>query len=183
MTHGLPTIQHLLLPLLLLMGVAQAEAADDDMTVSPHQSFKILQHRNNDGVRQSIQFNKGAKSSILLDASISWPAQYYISPDEKWILRIQKSGSGDNISFLYHLDEHGKLWRKEDQIGDLGFAYLARQKGTPHDLYHTGIKFKSWDLSKGQLRFSIHGSDVHQSGHGIDLELIYKLKDETISEP
>src|SRR5205807_3838890 len=33
-----------------------------------------------------------------------WPAHYLISPDEQWILRLQKTGSGEISALLYHVN-------------------------------------------------------------------------------
>jgi hypothetical protein len=64
-----------------------------------------------------------------LEEGIPWPASFYISPDDQWILRIQKSGSGDNISYLYHFDAKCRLWGMEEQLGQPGFDYVARSAG------------------------------------------------------
>jgi hypothetical protein len=39
-----------------------------------------------------------------------WPGRYSISPDEKWVLRTQKTGSGDNIGILYRIEKNGRVW-------------------------------------------------------------------------
>ncbi|MEI9998769.1 MAG: hypothetical protein WDO13_06150 [Verrucomicrobiota bacterium] len=48
---------------------------------------------------------------MILEGEISWPGLYYIAPDDHWILRIQKTGSGDNTAYLYFLEKNGSLWR------------------------------------------------------------------------
>jgi hypothetical protein len=173
-----------LFALLLLVGIPHVSAEEGDV-VSPHQTFKILQHRADEGVKQTLQFLRGRPSRVVtLEYSISWPAFYYISPDERWILRIQKSGSGDNVSWLYQVETtNQRVWRMEEQLGVLGFAYLEKDPSLPHNLYHTGIAFVSWDLKAGQLHFSIHGSDADQSGHGLDRRLTYSLRDHSITSP
>ena len=169
----------LLLALLVLAASAQAE---DEVTTSPRGTFKIVQHYDGDW-KQVLRFADGDTRTITLEEGISWPALYYGSPDEQWGVRVQKSGAGDNISFLYHLDEHKQLWRREEQVGALGFVYLATQPGLPRNLYHTGIEFESWDLKAGQFRFTISASDADQSGNGIHRSLAYKLQDGSISAP
>jgi hypothetical protein len=172
-----------LLALLLLGGVASV-LGDDDYVFSPHRTFKIVQHRGDEGVKQTIQFLKGPSRTITLEYAISWPALYYISPDERWILRIQKSGSGDNISWLYQVEPATqRVWRMEEQLGALGFDYLEKDPSLPHSLYHTGIAFIAWDLKAGQLHFSIHGSEADQSGHGFDRPLTYSLREHAIGSP
>jgi hypothetical protein len=172
-----------LLPFVFLIS-ASSLRADDDIVVSPHRSFRIVQHREGEGVKETLEFLTGHHRVVTLEYAISWPASYYISPDERWILRIQKSGSGDNISWLYQLETATqRLWRMEEQLGALGFDYLEKDPSLPHNLYHTGIAFIGWDLTAGELHFSIHGSDADQSGHGVDRRLTYSLRKHAISSP
>ncbi len=49
----------------------------------------------------------------------SWPADYHISPDEHWVLRDQKTGSGENALFLYHVLPGGQVWRLSQHVDDL----------------------------------------------------------------
>jgi len=172
-----------LLLLLALFASAASTQAKDEVTTSPRGTFRIVQHYYDGSWKQVLRFADGHTRTITLEEGISWPALYYVSPDEQWVLRVQKSGSGDNISFLYHLDRHKQLWRKEEQVGEIGFAYLATQPGLPRNLYHTGIEFESWDLKAGQLHFTISGSDADRSGNGIHRSLTYKLQDGSICVP
>src|SRR5437868_13601878 len=106
-----------LFALLLLFDFSTAHAEDDEI-VSPHKSFKIVQHREEEGVKQTIQFLKGPSRIVTLEYGISWPASYYVSPDEKRILRIQHSGSGDHVYWLYRVETaNQRLWRMEEQLG------------------------------------------------------------------
>ncbi len=171
----------LLLLLVLFAFTAQAQT-EEEVTTSPRGTFQIVQHHDGNWT-QVLRFTGFHPRTIPLEEGISWPALYYVSPDEQWVLRVQKSGSGDNIAFLYHLDEHGQFWRKEEQLGRFGFAFLAAQPGSPRNLYHTGIDFDSWNLQAGQLRFSIHGSDADRSNKGVDRLLVYNLQDGTIATP
>ena len=176
-------MSRLLFALVLVLGISHVRAEDLEV-VSPHQTFKVLQHRENEGVKQTLQFLRGPSRVVTLEYAISWPASYYISPDERWILRIQKSGSGDNVSWLYQVETtNQRVWRMEEQLGALGFEYLKKDQSLPHNLYHTGIAFLSWDLAAGELHFSIHGSDADQSGHGLEQRLTYSLRDHLITSP
>jgi hypothetical protein len=150
--------------------------AMDKPLSSPRGSFSIIQHRDENWTT-TIHFAHGGQPDLLLTEDYPWPALFYISPDDHWILQVQKSGSGDNISFLYRLDSDGRLWRMEQRLGELAFAFLKRRGVADFkDLYHTGIAFQSWDVRAAKLLFSIHGSSLHQSGEGIDLHLVYDLK-------
>ena len=170
------------LPALLFLAFAAEGRGQDVVTVSPHKSFKIVQHRDEDW-RQVLTFQKNPAKSITLEASIPWPADYHISPDDRWILRIQKTGSGENVSFLYRVDPGSRIWRMEEQVGVLAFAFLARRPDLPKDLYHTGIEFSTWDMKAGLLNFTVRGSDAQMSGNGIRRSLAYRLRDNVIVTP
>jgi hypothetical protein len=162
--------------------VASPLMADETLT-SPRGTFTITQHRDADWVSK-LHFTKPGHADIMLNDAYSWPALFYVSPDDQWILQIQKSGSGDNISFLYRLDRSGRLWRMERHFGEPAFAYLERSHGvTVADLYHTGIEFTDWNLKAGTLRFTIRGSSTKKSGEGVNRELIYDLQKHTFRNP
>ncbi len=169
----------ILLVLLLRSGIVYGA---DEVTDLPKGTFKIIQHYDGHWA-QVLQFTQTPVCAICLEGGTSRPALYYVSPDEEWVLRIQKSGAGDNISWLYHLDAQHSIWRMEEQIGALGFAYLAQQPDLSHDLYHTGIAFGSWDIKTGLLRFNIRGSNIKQSSHCINQSLSYHLRSQTITSP
>jgi hypothetical protein len=165
----------------LLAGISRG-FCDDEVTVSPKHTFEIVQ-KYGDGWTETLHFFKGPEKVFILEHSIPWPASYYISPDDQWILRIQKSGSGDNISYLYRVESNQSVWRMEEQVDELGFKFLAHQPdGLPGGLYHTGIDFVSWDLKAGLLYFTIHGSG-DKSGTGIHRSLTYSLLDHRIVSP
>jgi|SRR5438105_4887889 len=162
--------------------VAYAEDAPfvmDKPLSSPRGSFTIAQHRDGNWTT-TIHFAHGEQPDLLLRDDYPWPGLFYISPNDHWILQVQKSGSGDNISFLYRLDPGGRLWRMGQPLGELAFAFLKRSGVADFKyLHHTGIEFQSWDLKAQKLLFSIHGSSVHQSGAGIDINLVYDLRRHT----
>lgn len=79
-----------------------------------------------------------------------WPAAYRISPDEQWIIRDQKTGSGENSLFLYHLSPEGEIWRLTTPIDDVVFtALLAPSHRARKDYYHLEVVLTSWDLAAG----------------------------------
>jgi hypothetical protein len=177
-----------ILLLVLLIASVSRGLCDDEVTVSPKHTFEIVQkgdfdQKNGYDWRETLHFFHGQKKDIVLEYGISWSALFYISPDDQWILRIQKSGSGDNISYLYKVEPNRIVWRMEEDVGDLGFQFLAQQHvDLPSGLYHTGIEFISWDLKAGLLHFTIHGSG-EQSGTGIERPLTYNLLDHRIASP
>ena len=168
--------------LFLVLGMCLCRA-DDERTVSPKGSFEIVQHFGQEGWSETLHFKGEADRDVSLEHVISWPGDFYVSPDERWILRIQKSGSGENISWLYFLEKNGSVWRMEKQLGQQGFDYLARQTGgLPPGLYHTGIEFESWDLKNHLLHFEIHGA-ADPGVKGIETTLTYQLLENRIVAP
>jgi hypothetical protein len=132
---------------------------------------------------QTLYFASGGPG-LVLEYDVMWAATYEISPDEQWILRIQKVGSGVNISYLYRVDEKHHVWRLEEQIGELALAFLARTSVVvPQDLYHTGIAFKSWDMKAGLLNFTVSGSSTKESGKGVKRALAFKLDEHAVVSP
>ena len=158
-----------------------ADKVEDIIQVSPHSSFSITQHYAGN-FTSSLHFNKGKHQDITLGNSYPWPALYYISPNEEWILQIQKTGSGDNTSFLYRLEANHRIWCMEQSLYDLAFAYLEQASDLPGtSLYHTGIGFDSWDMKAGLLRFKVDGTK--DGGGCFERKLAYKLKDHAIVKP
>jgi hypothetical protein len=158
-----------LLPSLLLF-------SDDQITISPKGGFKIIQHYDDkNGWSEKLRFSNRDQPDVTLEGEISWPGNYYIAPDGRWILRIQKTGSGDNTSYLYFLESNGSVWRMEQPLITMGFDYLGRQpKGLPTGMYHTGIGFISWDMSNHLLHFSIRASS-DPGTPGVQTTLTYQL--------
>ena len=72
-------------------------------------------------------------------SGLAWPRFYSISPNEQWLLRTQKSGSGKSIDMLYRVEENGRvsevlgfdelLWEVSDTTSRL------KKK----ELYHTCV--------------------------------------------
>ena len=154
--------------------------AMDKPLLSPSGSFSILQHRDEDWAT-TVHFKRIHAPDIRFTEVYPWPALFYISPDDHWILQIQKSGSGDNISFLYSVDTEGRLWRMEPSLMKLAWASVERTESLHQsDLYHTGIEFRSWDLKTQQLHFVFHGSYDKRDGE-IEIPLIYDLQKNVIT--
>ena len=170
-----------LLALFACVNAAAEEApfAHEKPLMSPKRTFSIHQRRDGNWTT-TIHFTRGTRGDFTLTDDYPWPGLFYISPDDRWILHIQKSGSGDNISFVFRIDSEGRFWRMEPGVGELAFAFL-KQKGLADtkDLYHTGIGFDSWDLPRHRLLFSVHGSRIEHSGEGIEIPLVYDLQRNT----
>jgi hypothetical protein len=116
---------------LLICAISCASAATEDAPFahekplhSPRGTFTI-QERRDGNWHTTIHFARSAHAEIELTVDYPWPGLFYISPDDHWVLHIQKSGSGDNISFLWRVDSDGRIWRMEPAIGALAFGPVA----------------------------------------------------------
>jgi len=178
-------MQRLLAATLLISMLARVVAADTEPwanekpLVSPSRSFTIVQRRDS-GWTTTVHFQH-TNADVVLTDMWDWPALFYIAPDDRWILQVQKSGSGDNISFLFRVDPEGRLWRMEPAIMQLAWAFIERTESLHETaLYHTGIDFRSWDLRSHLVRFTFHGTNTARQAH-LDVPLTYDFQKHVIA--
>jgi hypothetical protein len=172
---------------IIIMGCAFELHAEDDHwanekpLISPAKSFSIFQKRDGD-VFTTVHFQHKDAPDIRFTEVYPWPALFYISPDDHWMLQIQKSGSGDNISFLLRIDAEGRIWRMEPTLMEIAWDFIKRSKSLHEaDLYHTGIDFCSWDLQAQQLHIKFSGTYMNRDARFV-LPLIYDLKKNVIKK-
>jgi hypothetical protein len=119
-----------------------------------------------------LQFTDRSKAEATLVAQpkwYPWPANYQISPDERWIIRDQKTGSGENALFLYRLAPNGHLWRMAQHLDDLVFAaLLAPLHRTRDDYYHLEVALTSWDLAAGKVHLKAYATSNDRDETSID---------------
>jgi hypothetical protein len=143
---------------------------------SPHDRFTITQRwirpdyiaKDTDcsdadcGWSAVLQFADKSKAQVVLADRpewYPWPAAYRISADEQWIIRDQKTGSGENSLFLYHLLADGQIWRLATPIDDVVFAVLlAPLHRARKDYYHLEVVFTSWDLAAGCVHLKAYAT-------------------------
>jgi hypothetical protein len=169
---------------LLVMFSCAATAAEDEVTESPHHMYRIVQHYAGDW-NASLRFRDASHPDVLLATDpdrYPWPAIYDISPDEQWIARTQKTGSGESIAFVYHVESQGRVWRMEQRLDELAFAFLSRQHVARQSYYHVGVEFVAWDLPHHVLRFRISGTAEQQGQSHLDRSLAYHLDSHAITE-
>jgi hypothetical protein len=127
----------------------------------------------------TLHFSDKSKPDATLAADPDrylWPADYLISPDERWILRLQKTGSGENSALLYHVDSNGQVWRLEQHLDDLAFAVAtARSHLSRSDYYHIGVGLVSWDVRAGLLHLKIGATADDRANSSINLKVVYDL--------
>jgi hypothetical protein len=155
--------------LAVLFAVAQASASDPLVTKAPSGRFTITQrwvrpdfiaadtdcNDSDCGWQAVLQFADKSKPETTLAAPPEWyvwPADYRISPDGQWIMREQKTGSGENALFLYRVASDGQVWRMVQHLDDLVFAFLLSPlHRTRGDYYHLEVLVESWDVGAGKV--------------------------------
>jgi len=161
-------------------GFADEPWAYEKPLISPSKTFSIHQKRK-DSWYTTIHFFRDGRPDIQFSDDYSWPALFYISPDDKWMLQIQKTGSGDNTSFLLKVDQEGRCWRMEPKLMEHAWTFLEDSHSIKETgLYHTGIDFGSWDLKDHSLHFTFHASCSNKPD-GLHIPLRYDLKSNVLT--
>ena len=170
---------------LIVATASAAAAAEDEVTESPRHTFRVVQHFT-ENWDATLHFRDASRK----DASLAkdpdrypWRAIYEISPDDQWIFRDQKTGSGTGIAFLYRVEQTGRVWRMEQRLDDLAFAYLAAHDHISRsEYYHVGLEFIAWDLPAQSLRFQVSGAAQQQGKPHLDRTLTYHLASHQITQ-
>jgi hypothetical protein len=114
------------------------------------------------GWQAVLKFADNSKQEVTLAAHpewYAWPAVYSISPDEQWIIRQQKTGSGESALFLYRIGPNAQVWRMAQPLDDLIFAtLLAPKHRTRDDYYHLEVIVVSWALSTGRVHLRAYAT-------------------------
>jgi hypothetical protein len=139
------------------------------------QEYQGDRDQGNGEFLEIVRFRDKGFSEVRL-SGLAWPGIYSISPDEHWLLRTQKTGSGESIALLYRVEESGRvsevlgfdelLWRVSDAT-----SRLKRK-----DLYHTCISGLTWSEDNDSLEIVLRGSNVSKSGDGIECRISYDLQ-------
>lgn len=160
----------------------------DTITTAPSGQYSIIQHDVSTSECGAcfdtvLHFNDKSKPDVNLTltegefsdfAFRSW-SRYFISPDERWILRIQHLGGGTNEAFLYSVAPNGRVRRREisspvfDRIG----TSLHRSING-----RTQIQLGSWDTPSGlvhlEASYEPRRNGVQQPW--LDFNVTYNLK-------
>jgi len=95
-------------------------------------------------------------------------ARYFISPDDRWILRIQHLGGGTNEAFLYSVAPDGRVRRREisnpvfDRIGKSSHRSINGR---------TQIELASWDIPSGSVHLERLTSHLRTAFNSLGLIL------------
>jgi hypothetical protein len=93
---------------------------------SPDGATTIEQYLNKDTDDYKWQFWVRRRGTFtLLDPDpADYPAGFLFTNDLKWLVRMQKTGSGESTLYLYRLAPHGYVPASKKPLGDLAWAYM-----------------------------------------------------------
>jgi hypothetical protein len=93
---------------------------------SPDGAIAIEQYRNADTDDWTWQFwvRRQGAFTLLDPEPADYPADFIFTNDLKWIVRMQKIGSGTSTLHLYRLTPQGYLPASKKPLGDLAWGYL-----------------------------------------------------------
>lgn len=98
---------------------------------SPDGSITIEQYvdkRTDDWKWQFWARGKGTFTRLGSDSEgAGYPAEFRFTSDLKWIVRMQKEGSGEQTLFLYRLGPQGYVAATSKPLADLAWAYMKTQ--------------------------------------------------------
>jgi len=162
--------------IIALFAVVATAYADEEVAAKATSGrFEVTQEYQGDFI-ETVRFSNPKLSAVRL-SGLSWPGIYSISPNEQWMLRTQKTGSGDSIAILYRIEENGRvsevvgfedlLWGVSDTT-----SRLKRK-----ELYHTCVSKFAWSEDNATLEIVLRGSNASKSGDGIECRTVYDLKD------
>lgn len=107
---------------------------------------------------ESIVFNDPKLLTLALPG-FPWPGVYSISPDDRWVFRIRKTGSGDNEAILYQI-KNGRALEALNFDGLLWTAADKTSKLKKRQLYHTGIRESKWSENGKKLTLVLGGTNT-----------------------
>src|SRR5258708_18134324 len=93
---------------------------------SPDGAITIEQYLNKDTDDWKWQFwvRRQGAFTLLDPEPAGYPADFIFTNDLKWIVRVQKIGSGTSTLHLYRLKPQGYLRANKKPLGDLAWDYL-----------------------------------------------------------
>ena len=93
---------------------------------SPDGAITIEQYLNKDTDDWKWQFwvRRQGTFTLLDPEPAGYPADFIFTNDLKWIVRVQKIGSGTSTLHLYRLKPQGYLRASKKPLGDLAWDYM-----------------------------------------------------------
>ncbi len=163
------------LTITVFLALAAASHADETVAAKATSGrFHITQEYHGDFL-ETVRFADTTLPAVRL-SGMPWPGNYHISPDEHWLLRTQKTGSGESIAMHYHIEENGRvseIMGFDDLLWKISDATSRLKK---KDLYHTGVSEVAWSKDKTSLEIVVAGTNASKDGDGIECRISYDLK-------
>lgn len=179
-----------LIPALLLLacglcrGDEEAEEREklpgETPLTSPGKTFSIVRAHDTPteedpySIEEKVVFANDKLGEIPLVVT-SWRGYYHISPDDRWILRQQKTGSGANMAILYRVEENGRVSQVQGFDARVWAASDVVSRLKLKELFHTGLHMVIWSKDSKTLTIKIHGTNAGVSGDGINAEVTYDI--------
>ena len=93
---------------------------------SPDGAITVEQHLNKDTDDYKWQFWLRRQDTLMLldPEPADYPAGFLFTHDRKWIVRGQKTGSGEATLYLYRLAPDGNAPPRRTALGDLAWAFM-----------------------------------------------------------
>lgn len=155
--------------------VATTAYADEEVAAKANSGrFEVTQEYRGDVV-ETVRFSNPKLSAVRL-SGLPWPGIYSISPNEQWLLRTQKTGSGDSMAMLYRVEENGRVSEVlgfDDLLWGISDTTSRLKK---KNLYHTCVSEFAWSKDSSILEVVLRGSNASKSGDGIECRIVYDLK-------
>lgn len=122
---------------------------ETETRTSPDGSISIEQYLNKEADDWKWQFRlRRQGAAALLDPEpAGYPAEFVFSGDAKWIVRIQKIGSGTSTLHLYGLSPSGPLRVSAVPLGERAWHYLKT-----HPDWRKRVKAPKYHISASLLR-------------------------------
>ena len=100
---------------------------DDHNEISPDKSTTVQQYaREGKDGGSSWQFwaRHGDSFTMLGPEQDDYAADFRFTNDSQWLVRLQKTGSGEGTMYLYHLTAKGFVTATKKPIGDLAWDFF-----------------------------------------------------------
>ncbi|WP_035612438.1 hypothetical protein [Haloferula sp. BvORR071] len=169
----------------LCHGAEEAEAGGkppgETPLTSPGKAFSIVRVNREPAwedphcIAEKVVFAKTSLGEAPLEV-MTCRGIYFVSPDERWILRHQKTELGNSIAMLYRVEENGRvgsiqgfderMWAASDAVSPIKFK----------DLYTAAIYRVSWSPDSKTLVLKIGGSHFSD---GLEALVSYDLSKNT----
>jgi hypothetical protein len=105
-----------------------------DLTMrSPDGKTTVEQYAKDDpggGYLWQFRARHGDQQTLLAPGDADYPAGFRFTANSRWLVRMQKTGSGESTLYLYRLDAPGFVAATAKPLGDLAWDYFASRPET-----------------------------------------------------